>query len=101
MVWGLNLISISISNIISSLIIFNGTKADEVQFHWPNDLEAFKEPSKRTQSMGVTSSGFKTIISKEIVTDFSKEEIVEKYLAGKILGVKRFEISDQETDPSG
>jgi hypothetical protein len=95
MVWGLKLISTSISNIISALKIFNGIKADEVQFHWPNDLEAFKEPSKRTQSLGVTSiSGFKTIIPKEVVTDFSKDEIIQKYLDGKILDIKRFKIGD-------
>lgn len=98
MVWGLKLISISISNIVSALKIFNGTKPDEVQFHWPNDLEVFKEPSKRTQSLGVASSGFKIIIPKEVVTDFSKEEITQKYLDGKFLGVKRFQVGNQETD---
>ncbi|MDO9301870.1 MAG: hypothetical protein Q7T89_10830 [Anaerolineales bacterium] len=97
MVWGLKLISTSISNIISALKIFNGIKADEVQFHWPNDLEAFKEPSKRAQSLGVTSiSGFKTIIPKEVVTDFSKDEIIQKYLDGKFLGAKRFKLDNQE-----
>ncbi|HKJ37489.1 MAG TPA: hypothetical protein VJ972_01840, partial [Anaerolineales bacterium] len=101
MAWGLKLISISISNIISSLKIFNGNKADEIQFHWPNDLDAFKEPVKRTKSLGVTSAGFKTTISKEVVSDFPKEEIIEKYLAGKFLGVKRFEIGNQEADLNG
>jgi hypothetical protein len=97
MVWGLKLISTSISNIISALKIFNGIKAEQVQFHWPNDLEAFKEPSKRTQSLGVTSvSGFKIIIPKEFVTDFSKAEIIQKYLDGKFLGAKRFKLDKQE-----
>jgi len=94
MVWGLTLISTSISNIVSGLRIFNGAKTDEVQFYWPNDLDVFKEPSKRTQSLGVTSSGFKTIIPKEVVTDFSKEEIINKYLAGEFLGVKRFHLDN-------
>lgn len=98
MVWGLKLISLSISNIVSALRVFNGTNAVEVQFHWPNDLEAFKEPSKRSRSLGVTSSGFKTIIPKEVITAFSKEEIIQKYLDGKFLDVKHFHLGNQETN---
>jgi len=95
MVWGLNLISLSILNTISALKILNGTSAEEVQFHWPSDLEVFKEPTKRVSSIGVTSmSGFGTPIPKEIVTNFSKEEITQKYLTGELLGGKRFKIDE-------
>lgn len=98
MAWGLKLISIS--NIISSLEILSGKKPEEIQFHWPSDLDAFKEPVKRTKSLGVTSAGFKTTIPKEVVTNFPKEEIIEKYLAGKFLGVQRFEIDNRKADLS-
>lgn len=91
MVWGLNLISLSISNIISALKILNGIQATEIQFHWPSDLEVFKEPTKRALSIGVTSmSGFGTPIPKELVTNYSKEEIAQKYQSGELMGIKRF-----------
>jgi hypothetical protein len=48
--------------------------------------------------LGVTSSEFKTIIPKEVVTNFSKDEIIQKYLDGKFLGVKRYKLGSQETD---
>ncbi len=97
MVWGSMLISISISNIVSALRIFNGAKADVVQFEGPNYLEVFKELSKRTQAFGATSSGFKTIILKEVIADFSKKDIIKKYLDGEFFGVKRFHLGNQET----
>ncbi len=95
MVWGLNLISLSISNIISALKILNGIQATEIQFHWPSDLEVFKEPTKRALSIGVTSmSGFGTPIPKELVTNYSKEEIAQKYQSGELMGIKRFKIKE-------
>ncbi len=97
MVWGLKLISISISNIVTSLKIHNGINPDKVQFHWPNNLEAFNEPWKRSKTLGVTSiTGFGLIMPSQLETELSKKDIVQKYLDGKILGIKRYTISDSE-----
>lgn len=95
MVWGLKLISISISNVISALKIHNGIKPDDVQFHWPSDLESFNGPWKRSRTLGVTSmTGFGLILPPQLEAEFSKDEIIQNYLKDKILGIKRYQIDD-------
>jgi len=86
MALGLHLISISISNIVSFLKVLNGVDATKVKFNWPRDTETFREPWKRTSSLGVTSlSGFSNIIPVELITKYSEDNLKDLYKDGKVL----------------
>ena len=95
MVWGLHLISMSISNIISALKILSGTTAEEVQFHWPTDVDAFGQPWKRSLSIGVTSmTGLEMSIPEEFIEAFNKETILSKYQEGQDGGIRRIVLQE-------
>ena len=94
--WGIHLISLSITNIISSLKILNGIHPSKVKFEWPSEFSAFEEPWSRTRKIGVTSmSGFSTHIPEDLINLFSKEEIFEKYRKGEDSGVREIILSGQ------
>jgi hypothetical protein len=83
----------SISNVISFLKILNGIEVSKVNFSWPSDKETFREPWKRTSSIGVTSlTGFATNIPVELITKFSKENIIKLFKDGKFINQKKFRL---------
>jgi hypothetical protein len=89
MIWGINLISISIGNIISTMKILNGTSAEQVMYSWPQDPKSLQEPWLRTRQLGVTSmSGFHKPIPVGIIEPFSKEEIRSRISKGKDAGIR-------------
>ena len=78
--WGLHLAAMSISNVQSALQIINGTPADKVQFHYPTDIETFREPWKRSVQLGITSmKGFQVEIQPEFIELFTKKVILERF----------------------
>jgi len=97
MIWGLNLISISIGNIISTMKILNGTSAEEVKFSWPRDPETLQEPWLRTRRLGVTSmSGFQRSIPVEIIEPYSIEEMRSRISEGKEAGIRRIRFTAED-----
>ena len=90
MIWGLNLISMSIQNIISSMKILNGVPAEQVKYHWPNDLNVLEEPWLRTRSLGVTSmAGIQRVLPVELIEPYTIDEIRSKISAGEDAGIRR------------
>lgn len=97
MAWGLHLISISISNIVSFLKIINGVDATKVKFNFPRDTETFQEPWRRTTSLGVTSlTGSGNIIPVELITNYSADKLKDLYKDGKVLHRKIINIKQQQ-----
>ena len=95
--WALHLVSISISNVVAALKILNGTPAEQVNFHWPSELETFSEPWKRSMKLGVTSmTGFGNNIHPLLIKPFTREEILSNYPAGNCAGVIRRHFNDGE-----
>ena len=87
--WGLHLVSLSITNIISALRIVNGVPATDVKFEWEIDRNSYQEPWKHAAQIGVTSvSSFQIDIKPNFITTFSKEEILARYRAGNVAGIK-------------
>lgn len=94
--WGIHFISLSITNIISSLKILNGVHATKVNFEWPSDFSMLDEPWNRTKKIGVTSkSGFDTNIPEDFINPYSKEDIFDKYRRGEDAGIKDIILSSQ------
>lgn len=94
--WGLHLISMSLSNIISFLRMLNGVSPEEVRFQWPSDMSAFSEPWKRSLKIGVTSmTGFQKLVPDELIEPFSRQSILTEYREGHDAGIKRFTISNE------
>nr|WP_320115530.1 hypothetical protein [uncultured Desulfuromonas sp.] len=71
----LNLISISINNIVSFLKMSSGSEPQEVIFNRPEDPNYFESPWKFC--VGVTSSNFDFIIPENEINNFTSEEILE------------------------
>src|SRR6266498_60113 len=86
MAWGLHLISMSISNIISALKTVNGFPANKIKFTYPTDKNTFAKPWEQTASLGISSFSFKPMIPIEATTQFSNDEIKNLYKEGKVLG---------------
>jgi hypothetical protein len=55
MLLSLRLISVSINNIISNLLVSSGKDPKEVEFSWPVDSKIFQKPSRLMRKVGVTS----------------------------------------------
>ncbi len=90
LVWGIHLVSISISNVLSALKILNGIPSERVRFEWPNDLASFDEPWRRAITLGTRAMSFQpTVIPEELITPFSKEEILSRYQNGEDGGIQR------------
>ena len=94
MVWGLRLISLSLSNIVSAVKAINGV--GQVQFQWPSNLDTFRESWKRTVDLGVTSINLNMNIDERYIEKYSKEEMLEKYVNKEIVGIReiQFETSN-------
>ena len=102
MAWGLHLISISISNIVSFLKVLNGVDATKVKFNWPRETNAFREPWKRTTSLGVTSlTGLSVIIPAETIKNYSKDDLKALYKERKVLGRRTINIKTRQDDTPG
>jgi hypothetical protein len=72
----IQLISMSINNIVSALKIVNGAKAEDCKFLRPQDDEEFDKPWHH--SPGVTNCSLDFVIKDEEVTAITKEELLEK-----------------------
>ena len=95
----LKLISLSISNVVSALKIFNGIPANEVRFHWPNDIDLINELLKNSKVFGVTSmSSFDVTIRPDFIDPFSKSQILTNFKEKRFLGVKHVEFEDSRLD---
>ncbi|MCA9837287.1 MAG: hypothetical protein KC422_10230 [Trueperaceae bacterium] len=71
--YSLNLISMSINNVVSYLKIAIGIKPEEVIFIRPEASEYFDLPGKF--NIGVTSANIDYVITKNDTKDFSREDI--------------------------
>ena len=71
----LQLLSLSISNIISYVKVLHGVDPKTLPFKRPQSSEYFEEPFKR--STGVLNIAMNHIITKEDITPFTNEEIIE------------------------
>jgi len=74
-IYGLHLISFSITNVLGFLKIFYGVPANEVQFSWPSDDSIYQEPWKRNTGM---TFNWNSPITEEDITPLSKEDILSK-----------------------
>lgn len=82
-VWGLNLISVSIQNVISALKVINGVSAKDVKFIWPSKDETIQEPWKRATQIGLRSmGGIHRDIPIQLIKPFSKDELTKMYSEG-------------------
>jgi hypothetical protein len=70
---GLNLISMSIFNIISFLKIINGRDPGTVMFSWPQEAKYFEKPFDH--NIGVISSSFSPTVNVSQIRKHSKSEI--------------------------
>jgi hypothetical protein len=77
LIYGLQLLSISLSNIISFLKIFIKDEPDKIKFKWPDDFNQFDEPWKRV--VGVCDMAYKHGINWSAIKLLSKEEILSVY----------------------
>jgi hypothetical protein len=97
MAWGLQLIAMSIGNIISCLKILNGIPANKIKYQWPREPHTFREPWKRIQSVGITSmTGLGQPIPIELITRYSDEELIALYNEGKVLHTKPINIEKMD-----
>jgi hypothetical protein len=76
-IYALHLISMSINNVIGFLKILHGTPASEIQFLWAGNDEIYEEPWKRNS--GISSVGWHSQITENVITPLSKEEILSAY----------------------
>jgi len=73
----LNLISLSISNVQVFIKLINGIDPTECKFEYPQSLEYFDEPWKR--SVGINDSSFDVPVSLASIPRITKEEILNVY----------------------
>jgi len=85
MAWGLHLISMSITNIVSAIKVMNGIPATKVKFTYPSDIKTFSKPWVRTSSFGVSSFSSKLIIPTDSTIQFSSKELKKLYKLGNVL----------------
>jgi hypothetical protein len=84
---GLRLISMSLRNLISFLLVANGQPAEQVLFSWPDSLKAFQAPWENQASLGVTSlSGFGLKLPDLLIREQDPNEMRELYARGEVLG---------------
>jgi len=88
MAWGLHLISMSITNVVSAIKAVNGISATKVKFTYPSDIDTFSKPWIKKSSFGVNSFSFKSVIPIEAITQFTSDELRNLYKEGKILDSK-------------
>jgi hypothetical protein len=88
MAWGLHLISMSITNIVSAIKSVNGIPATKLKFTYPSDINTFSDPWIKTSSFGVNSFSFKLNIPIEAISQFTSDELKKLYKEGKVLDGK-------------
>lgn len=74
---GLNLISMSLNNILAFLKVVNGIDAESVKLIYPDNESYFEAPWRPSYSIGF--SGIHSIICEEDIIRFSKDEILRVY----------------------
>jgi hypothetical protein len=87
MAYALNLISMSMKNIVSYLKILNGADPREVPFSRPENLNDFEKPWEN--KIGVVSGKFDLNVYEEQIDRFSAKEMIEfleNYKPGKANG---------------
>lgn len=77
LVQAINLISMSIGNVLSYLKIVNGTPPSEVQFSWPTDEDYFHEVWKGAAGARTLTKG--STIDSQAITPLTKDEILASY----------------------
>lgn len=99
MVWALNMITLSISNIISAIKVINGVHPKDVKYVYPSDPNLFNKPIENTRTLGLTSmKGFFYEVSEELIENYTKLEMVDLYSKGKYLKkIKRKVIINNNT----
>ena len=75
--FGLNLISLSLQNVLSFLKVANGVDPSNVEFAWPSPESLFDEPWKKYPSSSGISMN--SVITVEQITPFSDDEILSIY----------------------
>lgn len=86
MIWALNLISLSISNVISAIKILNGVDPKDIKYTYPSDSEVFQKPIENTITLGVTSMRSNLYeMSEEIIQIYTKQEMMDLYTDGEFL----------------
>lgn len=86
MIWALNLITLSIANVITAIKILNGVDPKDIKYVYPSDSKIFQKPIENTKTLGVTSmKGFQYEVPEEIIQNYTKQEMVDLYNEGKYL----------------
>jgi len=87
--WQLKLISYSIANVVSNLMIIGGKKAEETLFYYPTNLDDFTIPWKLSEPLGGSASlTTKRSIPPEFIIEYSNEQMKEMYLLGEAHGIR-------------
>lgn len=73
----IDLLCLSLQNVLSFLKIVNGVSPENVIFSWPSDLKEFIEPWTKTS--GTISINMDTSITKNDIEFFDKNEILKVY----------------------
>lgn len=81
--YSLNLISMSVNNVVSYLKLVNGVKPEEVIFRWPKEKDDFDTPWKF--NVGVTSSNFDFVITENDIENYTREEILRRLKANNVI----------------
>jgi hypothetical protein len=89
MIWSLKLISMSIENVISNLLVLSGKKPEKIVFHYPSNLDNFEKPWTVNKNFKPGSFNIKTPIQPALISHFTKAEMEDLYYSGKAYGIKR------------
>lgn len=74
---GLVLISMSINNVVSWLLIVNGIPANKCRFEYPVSEKMFEEPWK--EEVGITHASMDLVIKEEHIIPFTPKDIMQSY----------------------
>lgn len=81
MLYGLHLIAMSLKNIVAHLKVVNNIEAEKVQFWWPDNEEAYRQPWSN-RSFGMVFQRVDPPITGEMIKSFTKEQILTAYRSG-------------------
>ena len=98
--WGLHLISLSLTNVISAAKVINEVPATDVKLHWPSELSVLSEPWKRRPTVGVTSMrGPHSAIAPDLINPYSRADILQRYSEGNDAGIRRVKFGPTPSTP--
>ncbi|MBS1723474.1 MAG: hypothetical protein JSS66_11030 [Armatimonadetes bacterium] len=80
----LQLIAMSINNVVSYAKTLNGVAPGSVHFSWPQDEAMFDEPWRHRPTIG--SFNMNSIIEKDMIQPLTKEEILKAYQQSPLQG---------------